>query len=166
MTPQILDWLAQVVERWLQQPGAVLEAGSYNVNGSPRSLFAHAPSYVGTDMRQGPGVDVVIDNHDLLGKFGEAAFDTVLCLECFEHDAAFWVTLENLRTMLKPGGHLIVTTPTICFPEHRYPRDYWRFLPDAYGEIFFRDYAILALQPLNSDAGKDTTLAGIARKHG
>ena len=51
MTPQILDWLAQVVERWLQQPGAVLEAGSYNVNGSPRSLFAHAPSYVGTDMR-------------------------------------------------------------------------------------------------------------------
>ncbi|MDB0050250.1 hypothetical protein N9F31_02215, partial [Pseudomonadales bacterium] len=47
-----------------QQDLAVLEIGSYDVNGSIRSLF-NAQNYVGVDLVEGPGVDVVAGGQSL-----------------------------------------------------------------------------------------------------
>jgi hypothetical protein len=41
----------------------VLEMGSYNVNGSVRDMFALAGRYVGVDLVEGPGVDLVGFGH-------------------------------------------------------------------------------------------------------
>lgn len=113
-------------------------------------------------MQPGNGVDIVLNNADLCEIDRE--FDTVICCECLEHDAAFWETVQSLRGMVKPGGHLIITTPHFNFPEHKYPRHYINFGRDAYEDWFFDGWDILDLRLLNSSAGKDTTVAGVARK--
>ena len=165
MTPEILKWLEMVREVYLPQPGRVLEVGSLNVNGTPRSVFeAVAESYTGTDMQAGDGVDVVCNNADLLAYFPAGAFDTVVCCECLEHDRDFLDTVYTLQDLARTGGYLIITTPTFGFPLHRYPKDYWRFGEDAYREVFFADMDILDLQHLDSADGKNTTIAGLARK--
>lgn len=165
MTPEILSWLYTIREAYLKEPGRVLEVGAFNVNGTPRTVFeAVAESYIGTDMNAGNGVDVVVNNADLLTVFEPASFDTVMCCECLEHDMKFWQTVETLRLLVKLGGYLLVTTPTYGFPVHNYPRDYWRFGVDAYEQVFFANMDIRCIQHLDSAAGKGTTLGGIARK--
>jgi len=165
MTPEILKWLEMVREVYLPQPGRVLEVGSLNVNGTPRSVFeAVAESYTGTDMQAGDGVDVVVNNERLLWHFPASAFDTVICCECLEHDRDFLDTVYTLQNLVQASGHLIITTPTFGFPLHRYPKDYWRFGEDAYREVFFAGMNILDLRHLDSADGKNTTIAGLARK--
>lgn len=83
----------------------VLEIGSYNVNGSPRPLFADAAKYVGVDTRAGPDVDVVMDARDYSGK----GFDVVVCMETLEHDRDPAEVLKAAFNALKEGGLLIVT---------------------------------------------------------
>ena len=145
MTPQIQQWVKKVRYDFIKSPGKVLEIGSLDINGSVREFFSDAIEYIGIDMMGGKGVDKVIQAHDILKMWGEEAFNTVLCLEMLEHDNAFWVTLENIRKVLKKGGFLIVTTPTFGFPLHRYPKDYFRFGEDAYKEIIFKGFKILGL---------------------
>lgn len=165
MTPEILKWLEMVREVYLPQPGRVLEVGSLNVNGTPRSAFeAVAESYTGTDMQAGDGVDMVVNNGDLLDRFRPGTFDTVICCECLEHDRDFLDTVYTLQNLVQASGHLIITTPTFGFPLHRYPKDYWRFGEDAYREVFFAGMDILDLRHLDSADGKNTTIAGLARK--
>lgn len=165
MTPEILTWLDLVARTWLPKPGRVLEVGAYNVNGTPRSVFEpYAESYIGTDMQAGSGVDIVSHNSTLMSVFERQSFDTVICCEVLEHDSYFGDTLTSMKRILKPSGYLIITTPTFGFPLHRYPKDYWRFGEDAYREVFFAGMEIIDIRHLNSAAGVNTTLAGIARK--
>ncbi|MDA8952462.1 class I SAM-dependent methyltransferase [Pseudomonadales bacterium] len=98
-----------------QQDLAVLEIGSYDVNGSIRSLF-NAQNYVGVDLVEGPGVDVVAGGQSL--DFADAKFDVVLSCEVFEHNPFWQETFENMHRMLKPGGLLIMTCASRGRREH------------------------------------------------
>lgn len=165
MTKDILTWLDSIRKHVLMSPGRVLEVGSLDVNGTPRYLFENASTeYIGTDMSAGNGVDRILNNKRLLETFGASSFDTVICCEVLEHDDLFWDTVSQIRDIVKPGGYLVITTPTYCFPVHRFPRDYWRFGEDAYHECFFAGWEVLNVMHLDSPCGRDTTLAGIARK--
>jgi SAM-dependent methyltransferase len=165
MTPEIEAWLGSIRARFSFDPGEVLEVGSYNVNGSPRPYFVDALRYWGIDRQAGPGVDSVADAiEELEMAGGKAVFDTVICCEVLEHDPRFWETVQALHRLLRPGGHLIITTPTFGFPLHRYPKDYYRFGEDAYRELFFAEVDILELIHLDSPGGPATTLAGLGRK--
>jgi SAM-dependent methyltransferase len=96
-------------------PGAVLEIGSYIVNGSVRPLFDSATSYVGTDVRGGPGVDVVTDCADY---DGAGVFDTVVSTEVMEHMRHPQELIECAARALKPGGLLILTAAGPRRPHH------------------------------------------------
>lgn len=104
-----------------------LEVGSYNENGSIRDLFDG--EYIGVDMRMGPGVDAVAHAHDL--PFPDADFEIVVSTEMLEHDAQFWLSLPEMGRVLKPGGMLLLTMRGNGFPEHAFPSDYWRFMPNS-----------------------------------
>lgn len=82
--------------------GAVLEIGSYDVNGSMRSLFGFAGRYVGVDLTEGPGVDVVGFGHELDEPDG--SFDLALSGECLEHDSHWPRTLTTMARVTRPGG--------------------------------------------------------------
>lgn len=107
----------------------VLEAGSMDVNGSVRPiLMAHRPkSYVGTDLRAGPGVDVVCPVGELVEFFGRSSFDVVVSTEMLEHVEDWRGAVSNMKRVLRPGGFLALTTRSPGFKYHPYPKDCWRF---------------------------------------
>jgi SAM-dependent methyltransferase len=120
--------------RWAQafgldQPGKViLEIGARQNEGfgwNYRPIFG-AAKYVGTDVFAGPGVDVVVDAHELLAVFAPESFDAVLSHATFEHLKKPWVVADQVYGVLKPGGSFLVETH-FCFPVHGYPDDYHRW---------------------------------------
>ncbi len=139
MNSFILNYVKGVKTRIGKQK-RVLEVGSLDVNGSVRQFFKDADKYIGIDLVAGPSVDKVADGHNIKKLFKRASFDCVICCETIEHDPKFWVTIENMRWALKPGGWMIVSAPSFQQYIHQYPHDYWRFLPDAFNLIFFKGY--------------------------
>jgi SAM-dependent methyltransferase len=113
-------------------PGPVFEFGSYQVDGQEgyanlRSLFAKK-SYVGCDMRPGPGVDRVEDVTAI--SLPDESAGTVLCIETFEHVFAVSKAFDEVFRLLKPGGVFVITSP-LNFRIHGYPDDYWRMTPNC-----------------------------------
>jgi SAM-dependent methyltransferase len=147
MTPEILRFAHENRQRFNVRPGRVLEVGSCNVNGSIREAFQPgAELYLGIDIAPGPGVDLVMRSQEIRQNWADGTFDTVLCCEMLEHDPMPWLTVEQLHMVLKPGGILLVTTPTFGFPLHRFPKDYFRYGEDAYHDFIFRGMQVLNLQ--------------------
>ena len=145
MTPQLKNWVNQVRLKYLvPTPSRILEIGSFNVNGKVRDLFGDS-DYTGIDLQPGPDVDIVMNGHDAFIVFGANSFDLILCLDTLEHDIEPYKTILGMQHMVKSGGHMIVSVPTSGFPEHRHPKDYWRFMKDTFYDIIFIQDAFLML---------------------
>ena len=127
----------------------VLEVGSLDVNGIITDLFP-AGTFTGVDMREGSNVDVVMNGHDLVSKFGEEAFDVVACFDTLEHDDKFWLTVEQMRKVLKKGGWMLIGVPGRNCPAHDHPSDYWRFMFGAFN-VFFEGFSDVVVEPENDD---------------
>jgi ubiquinone/menaquinone biosynthesis C-methylase UbiE len=88
--------------------------------------------YVGADMRNGPGVDIILDLHDI--NLPSKSVGTVLCLDTLEHVEYPHRAMEQNYRILKPGG-MVVISSVMDFPIHDYPCDYWRFTPEAFKSL-------------------------------
>lgn len=110
-------------------PSKILEIGAQNINGTLRDHSPRNAEYVGLDFVAGDGVDVVITG---LNDWGvpDDHFNLVIASSVFEHDNAFWRTFVQMCRKVKPGGHVYISAPSNG-SVHRYPKDYWRFYPDA-----------------------------------
>lgn len=63
-------------------------------------------------------------------------FDLVILSETLEHIFDFQIALKECFRILKPGGHLIITTPwMVDFHPTSFTADYWRFSQQAYEKI-------------------------------
>jgi SAM-dependent methyltransferase len=93
----------------------VLEIGSFDVNGSIRPFFKNS-SYIGVDLSEGPGVDVVCEGNKL--DHPDETYDVTLSCECFEHNPHWAETLLNMYRMTKRGGVVVFTCATTGRPEH------------------------------------------------
>lgn len=104
-----MDWFAAVKQRHpaFFHGARVLEIGSLNINGTVRELF-EGGEYVGLDLAEGPGVDVVC----VAGACDAPAFDVVCSSSCFEHDLLLPMTLTNAVRLLRPGGLMVWTCAT------------------------------------------------------
>lgn len=127
---------------------SILEVGSQDVNGSPRTvLLSWKPaSYVGIDFSPGKGVDLVVDVAAIPEYFGERQFDVVVSTEMLEHAQDWRVAVRAMKRVLSPGGLLILTTRGPGFPYHGYPHDYWRFTVADFARIF-SDMRVETLRP-------------------
>ncbi len=111
----------------------VLEVGSYNVNGSARDLLERLDpeQYLGVDLQeQERYVDEVLDATKLIERFGPESWDVVISNEMLEHAEHWKQSLDNIKSVLKPSGFLVLTARGPGFPLHCYPHDYWRFTPE------------------------------------
>lgn len=147
----------------------VLDVGSFDINGSVKEVIPARKEFVGIDMRQGPGVDIVLNGHDINKRWTEPYFDLVTCCETFEHDNKFWITLQNMRDVLKPGGWLLISVPGINFMRHDYPNDYYRFTDSVFKEVFFEGYNNLSIEYYEDQADMNkskpnNSLMGYAQK--
>jgi len=132
----------------------ILEVGSANLNGGLRSYLENLSprDYVGVDIQQAPGVDIVLRAEDLVKHFGENKFDFVVSTEVLEHIADWITVINNLKKILSPDGVILLTTRSVGFPYHGFPYDYWRFqLKDM--QNIFADFNILALESDASEPG-------------
>ena len=105
------------VEKWAQRIGpvrSVVDFGSFDCNGSVRSLFQGIP-YTGIDLDAGPGVDMVADAATFTP---DEAPDLVLCLSVLEHTPKRAEIVANAHRILAPGGWLILAAPAIGYPTH------------------------------------------------
>lgn len=94
--------------------GRVLEVGSLNINGTVRDQFV-AGEYIGVDVGEGRGVDVVISGHEY---YSEDPFDCCISCECFEHNPHWKETFLNMVRLCRSGGLIVFTCATIGRPEH------------------------------------------------
>ena len=133
---------------------AVIEVGSLDVNGSVRpAVEALRPaSYIGIDLREGPGVDIVCNAESLLERFGPEVFDILITTELLEHVRDWRLIISNLKKLLKPNGLLLITTRSKGFPFHGYPFDFWRYeVSDM--RVIFSDFVVEMIEPDSLDPG-------------
>jgi SAM-dependent methyltransferase len=107
----------------------ILDVGSQDITGSLRSVTPKTAEYVGADVVQGPGVDVLLENPYAF-PFDGNEFDLIVSSSCFEHNDMFWVTFLEMVRVTKPGGYIYINAPSNGV-FHRHPRDSWRFYPDC-----------------------------------
>ncbi|PKN51238.1 MAG: methyltransferase type 11 [Deltaproteobacteria bacterium HGW-Deltaproteobacteria-13] len=127
------EHMRDLVDKYLNlnKKMSILDVGSYDVNGSYRTLFSKSQfSYRGIDISDGPGVDIVLDSPYKFPMQSNSV-DIVISGQAFEHIEFFWITWAEMVRVLKPNGMIFLIAPSRG-PEHRYPQDCWRFYPDAY----------------------------------
>lgn len=129
--------IVRIVAESLPKKIKVLEIGSLIVEGQEhllvRKYFPEA-EYIGVDMQQGNGVDIVADCIDYCYNYyqsGSEVFDLILCLDMLEHAKEPFEVIESAKQCLKPNGVLLVTSH-FNFKIHEYPNDYWRFTPECF----------------------------------
>jgi SAM-dependent methyltransferase len=137
MLPHINEFVS-IVSKNIKIAGPIYEFGSYQVEGQEknadlRPLF-NEQKYVGCDIRNGNGVDLVLDIQDMA--LPSASVGTIIAMETLEHVQNPWLAAKEIsRVLRKEDGVLIASTPMKC-PIHNYPSDYWRFTPEGMKQLF------------------------------
>src|SRR3990167_3269425 len=110
MHPESLDLMDAILNRLDRQTASVLDAGSYDVNGSYRELVERRGwSYTGLDTRDGPNVDIVTVD-PFRYPVEDGAFDIVISGQTMEHVTAIWLWVPELARVVAPGGLLAIVT--------------------------------------------------------
>jgi len=93
----------------------VLEIGSLNLGKSVRDFFKEC-DYIGLDVGEGEGVDIVCGGQDYDAPSG--SFKHVISCEAMEHNPYWKETVKNMIRLCEPGGLVSLTCATIGRPEH------------------------------------------------
>lgn len=140
----------------------VLEFGSLDINGSVRSILQrNADLYIGVDVQNGPGVDVVADaeTYD-----SDIRFDVIACCEVFEHTPRWREIITNSHRLLKDGGLFIATmagegrSPHSAIDEN--PIRDWEYYDNVGGWELNRAMSIFRQKEINTQ-GTDIRTFGI-----
>ena len=111
------------------------------------------------------------DPNDMRALYADGQFGTVLWTSALAHDKRFWLTLEEIRRVLAPGGTLVVVAPgfskgsaqagititgqkgnaisnaTITHRVQASP-DYWRVSPQAVREVILDGFDVLDVKAI------------------
>jgi hypothetical protein len=103
----------------------ILDLGSQMVEGdetgSYKSLFKHGKNnwkYIGCDMVSGNNVDIVFKKPYDWKEIKSNSMDCVISGQVFEHVQFPWLTILEIRSILKPGGICWIIAPS-SGEEHR-----------------------------------------------
>lgn len=133
MHDSVLAYFRRECPRESQLNKSCLEIGSLDCGGTLRTVLSHCREYVGLDMREGSGVDVVA----MAETYRPArSYDLVVSAGTLEHCEHWQEVLWTMKYLLSPGGTLLLTTVSPGFHRHNFPSDYWRFTPSVLAEAF------------------------------
>ena len=96
-----------------------------------------------------PGVQVLADAHRL--PFGDTTFDIVYSVAVLEHVQRPWLVADEIRRVLKPGGHVVLELPflNVIHAEH----DYFRFTDRGIRALFDQNRFEPVLEQVGSGGG-------------
>lgn len=105
--------------------GRLLDVGCGN---KPYASILRCSEHIGVDVATSPHDSARFDfTYDGKGlPFGDEDFDSVLCTEVLEHCPEPRALMREIRRVLRPGGHALITVPMV-FHHHEEPYDYGRF---------------------------------------
>lgn len=114
----------------------IYEFGSLQVVGqegfADLRTFFPAKKYIGSDMREGPGVDMILNLHDI--DLPPNTVGTALCLDTLEHVEFPRTAIEEIYRVTQPDG-LVIISSHMREKIHAYPNDYWRFTPEGFKSL-------------------------------
>jgi SAM-dependent methyltransferase len=134
---QTIKDLVSIVARTLPIEEPIYEFGSLQVSEQEEGFADLRPlfpgkEYVGADMRQGIGVDQILNLHRI--DLPSESVGTIICVDTLEHVEYPHRALEEIHRVLKPDGIALICS-VMDYPIHDYPYDYWRFTPEAFKSL-------------------------------
>lgn len=111
----------------------ILDIGSFDKDGNYNYgliLNENKWIYHGLDLREGNNIDIVVESPYDWKEVEDESYDLVITGQAFEHIEFFWLTLEEIKRVLKPGGLFFIIVPSTG-PVHKNPYDCYRFNDDA-----------------------------------
>jgi hypothetical protein len=118
------------------KPLRIADIGSYDLNGTYRSLFANpAWSYTGYDIVEGPNVDKVCQTDQDWLLEGRGQYDVVISGQVLEHVEMPWVWIHTIASLIREGGECCIIAPNVWM-FHEFPKDCWRVWPDGLRALF------------------------------
>ncbi|HWT24211.1 MAG TPA: methyltransferase domain-containing protein, partial [Solirubrobacteraceae bacterium] len=153
MHPRIKRRFHGIVRRRGVRPARALEVGGVtgpdSLLDSPEIRAAERYCLNLLDQPDMDGVRTVTGNANDMNAFADESFDLVLCNATLEHDKRFWLSIGEMKRVLRPGGLLVIGVPGyVADPERdhgysthtyrvHYAFDYYRFSEQAVREVFF-----------------------------
>ena len=121
------ELIAEQAAKLPPQVHRLLDVGG---KGKPYSCFfaSRVTNHYVLDVAPAYSVDVVGDARTM--PFCDASIDVVLITQVLEHIPDPIAVIGEIRRVLKPGGTLLLSVPSI-FPQHGSPGDYWRYMPQG-----------------------------------
>ncbi len=114
----------------------VYEFGAYQVEEAPENCdlrpLLQGKDYIGCDMRDGPGVDKVLNLHDI--DLPDESVGTVIMMDTLEHVEYPHQAVNEVHRVLKPDG-IVIMSSVLDFFIHATPNDFWRFTPDGFRSL-------------------------------
>lgn len=160
---QLIKDYTKIIADALPISAPIYEFGSLQVPGQEgfadlRPFFPDI-EYIGADMREGIGVDVVLNLHDI--DLPDNSVGTVLLLDTLEHVEYPHKAIQEIYRIIRPGGLLIMSS-VMNYIIHSYPNDYWRYTPEAFRSLLkpFDDSYVECV----GDEKFPSTVVGIAKK--
>ena len=164
--PELQKRIRGLVRKSGIDPERVLEVGGYvdkrSLMRSKKLRNADRWCINLVDQPEGTGINHVVGNSNHMPMFEDESFDIVMSCAVHEHDKYFWLSMAEMKRVLRPGGLMIIAVPgfatlpsdvgntTKTFRVH-YEFDYYRFTMRAVREVFFegmeRVKAIHVLEP-------------------
>lgn len=167
MHPSSYETMEKFCDKYLSkdQNLKILDIGSFDRNGDYNyGNILNAPNwtYKGLDLKPGNNVDIVVEDPYFWVEIEDNSFDVIVSGQAFEHNEFFWLTLEEIKRVLKPGGLLCIIVPSTG-PVHRNPVDCYRFNETAMKAMAnYIDFEIIETKSNDVPMWRDSTL--IARK--
>lgn len=107
----------------------ILDIGSFDKDGNYNYgiiLNEKKWTYHGLDMKPGNNINIVVENPYEWQEIENESYDLVVSGQAFEHIEYFWLTLEEVKRVMKPGGLFFLIVPSTG-PVHKNPYDCYRF---------------------------------------
>ena len=140
-----VDHFVKICAENLPLKAPIYEFGALQVDGREDiDLRRYFPGqeYIGTDMRMGPGVDKVLNLHDI--DLEDGAAGTVLSMDTLEHVEYPRKAMDEIYRILADDGIAVISS-VFSFPIHDYPHDYWRFTPEGFRSLLKNfDHSVVA----------------------
>ncbi len=140
-----------IIRRTGIKPERALEVGGVMGKGSllrfPELAEADRFCLNLAEMPSADGITSITGNANKMD-FQDGSFDLVLCCSTLEHDKHFWLSVAEMKRVLRPGGLLVIGVPgytkrdddhgrsTVTYKVH-FKFDFYRFSEQAVREVFF-----------------------------
>lgn len=136
--PETEDIQRRFADEMKKTGGVVVEIGARVVGQSSSlqaRLFQPECKFIGVDIYEAPGVDVVADAHFLSEHLEPGSVDGIFSYAVIEHLSCPWLLASQINKVLKVGGLTLHAVPQ-AFPIHEMPNDFWRISSEGLKVLF------------------------------